>query len=125
MMENLSRAEVDEIALELPYPPSLNAYYQPVGSRLIIKAVGKRYRERVRSCIRSCNRVSGWVRLEIQFYPPDNRKRDVDNLFKCFFDAIKNGLIDDDSEIKEINAKMLYPVPKQGLVFLRIRKIKQ
>lgn len=114
--------ETESIAIELPWPPSLNDYYQPVNGRLIIKAKGKRYRERVRSMIRGRSPIRGPVKAIIEFYPPDRRRRDLDNLFKCFFDALKYGLFEDDSEIKIIQAKMNEAVPPGGTVYLRIKQ---
>lgn len=108
------------ISLELPYPPSVNAYYVCVNNRLVIGTAGKKYRERVRAAICDCGCLPGQVTVLAEFYPPDRRRRDVDNLFKAFFDAIKYGLIEDDSEVKMILAVMGAPVPPSGMVYLRI-----
>jgi len=108
------------ITIELPYPPSVNAYYTNVRGRVVVASVGKRYRERVRALIRSGGQLPGRVTAIAEFYPPDRRRRDVDNLFKSFFDAIKWGLIEDDSEVKTLLAVMGYPVPPAGLVYLRL-----
>lgn len=110
--------------MELPYPPSLNAYYIPIQNRMTISRAGRRYREQVRAGIRTAGRITGKCAATLEFYPPDNRKRDLDNLFKCFFDAIKYGLIGDDSEIKIIHATMGAPVPPSGMVHLKLTKIK-
>lgn len=106
--------------IELPYPPSVNAYYKNVRGRVVIASAGKRYRERVRAMIRSCGQLPGRVTAIAEFYPPDRRRRDQDNLFKAFFDSIKYGLIEDDSEVKVTLAVMGDPVPPSGLVYLRL-----
>ena len=108
------------LTIELPYPPSVNAYYVCVNNRLVIGSAGKKYRERVRAEIREAGCLPGAVTVLAEFYPPDRRRRDVDNLFKAFFDAIKYGLIEDDSEVKMIFAVMGSPVPPSGMVYLRI-----
>lgn len=108
------------ITIEMPYPPSVNAYYTHVRGRTFVSTVGKRYRERVRALIRSGGHLPGRVTAIAEFYPPDRRRRDEDNLFKAFFDSIKYGLIEDDSQVKVTLAVMGDPVPPAGLVYLRI-----
>ena len=62
------------------------------------------------------------VKVEVEFYPPDWRRRDLDNLFKCLFDSLVNaGAIEDDHLITEIHAFKRDPVPN-GLLFVRITK---
>lgn len=106
--------------IELPYPPSVNAYYRPVNNRLVITRIGKKYRERVRAAIRDAGCLPGRVTAIAEFYPPDNRTRDVDNLFKAYFDAVKNALIEDDSKVKIVLAYFGDPVPPNGLCGLRL-----
>ncbi|QDU34285.1 Crossover junction endodeoxyribonuclease RusA [Poriferisphaera corsica] len=61
--------------------------------------------------------------LEIDAYPPDGRKRDLDNILKALLDAIeKAGVIENDSQFDEIRVsrKSKY---KGGKVVIRISEI--
>ena len=78
------------VAFELPWPPSLNHYYRHVGPRVLISKAGRLYREAVVARLRGLlpKPLDGPVRLLAEFYPPDFRRRDLDNLLKCVQDAL-------------------------------------
>jgi crossover junction endodeoxyribonuclease RusA len=47
--------------------------------------------------------LHGKIGAEFNFYPPDRRKRDLDNLLKISIDSMmQTGLFEDDSQIDEI-----------------------
>jgi len=89
------------IILALPYPPTINHYYQRgKAGRLSVGARGIEYRQQVRTLL-MCRRiqpVAGIVGIAVLAYPPDRRKRDADNLWKCLLDSLTHGgLWEDDS----------------------------
>ena len=87
---------------ELPWPPSVNHYYRHVGHRVLISRDGRRYRENVAGKLAAENvaKFTDPVALHIELYPPDNRRRDVDNSLKCLPDTFTHGgLYADDSLI--------------------------
>ena len=44
--------------------------------------------------------MQGPLRCCLYFVPPDRRRRDLDNLYKCLFDALGHaGVYEDDSQI--------------------------
>lgn len=46
-------------------------------------------------------KIKGDLLACVTRYPPDKRKRDIDNTNKCLFDSLsKSGVIGDDSQIK-------------------------
>jgi crossover junction endodeoxyribonuclease RusA len=50
--------------------------------------------------------MEGPLRVEIEAYRPDNRKRDLDNLLKAALDSMAKGMIyNDDSQIKHLTIK--------------------
>ena len=113
----------DGITLELPWPPSVNHYYKHVGPRVLISREGRHYRD----CIASLLQASGVkkftdsVSLELLLYPPDFRRRDIDNVEKSLFDALTfGGLYEDDSLVKRLFAEMLEPMPPAGLCVIRV-----
>jgi len=110
------------IVLELPYPPSLNHYYRRVGPRTLISREGRTYRERVCAIVAASGvpAFTGPVEVKVELYPPDRRKRDVDNALKSLLDALeKGGAYRNDSQIVTLVARKRPPV-KGGRAIVRI-----
>lgn len=104
------------IDLELPLSISENRYRRTVSGckHPVISAEGRKYHEHVNAIFRDSGQlpIPGPVKIEVEFYPPDRRRRDLDNLFKCLFDSLVNAkAIEDDSLINEIHAYKRDPVP--------------
>jgi len=94
------------ITITLPFPPSVNHYWGRSGKRTFITPRGTRFREDV---IYLCAKLKGYfpadIRLsvEIDAYPPDNRRRDLDNLFKSLLDSLQHaGVYVDDNQIDKL-----------------------
>jgi len=112
------------IELELPYPPSVNHLYRHLGRRTLISREGRRFRARVCSLLAAAcvPRFDGLIRLEIEIYPPDRRRRDVDNAQKALLDALQHGgLYRDDSQIAKLEIERRDVVPG-GRTLVRIEK---
>lgn len=110
---------------ELPWPPSVNHYYRHVGPRVLISRDGRRYREQVVARFKNDRvaKYTGLVALDIELYPPDNRRRDVDNSLKCLLDTFTHaGLYGDDSQIQRLTITRREPMPPDGLAFVRINE---
>ena len=93
------------IELELPFPPSVNHYYRRVGPRTLISREGRRFRETVCALLAAAGvrPHTGPIRVEIEVYPPDRRRRDIDNVQKALFDALEHGgAYRDDSQIVKL-----------------------
>lgn len=113
---------------ELPWPPSVNHYYRHVGSRVLISRDGRLYRERIVNKLKSENisTFSDPVELFIELYPPDNRRRDVDNSLKCLLDTFTHGgLYRDDSQIYKLTVIKREPMPPDGMAYVRIQQWKE
>jgi Holliday junction resolvase RusA-like endonuclease len=111
---------------ELPWPPSVNHYYRHVGSRVLISRPGRRYRENIQARMRSENiqTISEPVELLIELYPPDRRRRDVDNSLKCLLDAFTHGgLYEDDSLIHKLTVVKREPLPPNGMAYVKVNKL--
>ena len=97
--------------LDLPWPPTANTYWRHVpwgkGVRSLISRQGRQYRERVQGeALRQGGqaRIQGAIRVEIHAYPPDRRRRDLDNLLKAALDAMGHaGVYEDDSQITALS----------------------
>lgn len=95
-----------EFSTDLPFPPSLNSYYRKVRNRMIISEQGRTWRDRVVSIVkRKCKglkfRDGARLTLMVSLFPPDKRKRDLDNFCgKALQDALQHsGIFEDDSQI--------------------------
>mgnify|MGYP000861819304 FL=1 len=109
---------------ELPWPPSINHYYRNVRGRTIISREGREYRERVGWILRQAHvrQLLKNVHLQVELYPPDKRRRDIDNVQKALWDALQDGgLYKDDSQIKCFECRMRKPMPP-GLVIIRVKE---
>ncbi|WP_255302463.1 RusA family crossover junction endodeoxyribonuclease, partial [Enterobacter cloacae] len=68
--------------ITLPWPPSNNRYYRHNRGRTHISADGLAYRYVVASVIRSARlniRTAAPLKIRIECYMPDRRRRDLDN----------------------------------------------
>lgn len=94
--------------LTLPWPPSANRYWRhPTTGRLagrhLLSAEGRAYRETVAGIVRARKfgePLVGRLFMDVMAYPPDKRRRDLDNLLKALQDALQHaGVYRDDSQI--------------------------
>ena len=94
------------LALKLPFPPTINHYYGVRGKARYIKAAGKEFRKLVADevAVTGADTFDGAVQLVIRVFPPDRRKRDLDNLLKALQDALTHaGVWNDDSQIEDLH----------------------
>lgn len=98
-----------ELALTLPWPPSVNHYWQTSGKRRFLSPAAKTFRELVwliASSEREANAViwpTARLKISIEAFPPDKRKRDLDNLLKGVLDALGHARVfADDSQFDVI-----------------------
>ncbi|MGC9455856.1 MAG: RusA family crossover junction endodeoxyribonuclease [Phycisphaerae bacterium] len=88
--------------LVVPWPPSLNHYYRRVGPRTLISREGRTFRRNVCALLAGGGRppMDGRVALAMDAFPPDRRRRDLDNIQKPLLDALEHaGVYEDDSQI--------------------------
>ena len=92
--------------ITLPWPPSINHYWRHVGKKVLISAKGRQYRR----MIQELAVVERWptfggkrLRVQILAYPPDKRRRDLDNMLKVTLDSLQHaGIYTDDSQIDDL-----------------------
>ena len=96
--------------LTLPYPPSMNHYWRAGRGRHYISKAGLAFRKAVQGVVWEqlkgrAPRLSERVNLHLTVYRPDERKRDLDNLFKCTLDALVHaGILLDDHLVAKLGA---------------------
>lgn len=118
------------ITVELHWPPSVNQTYMPAPSgRGIIKKKAAKQWMKDAWFLLTYQKPAGWrpltgkLKATVEMTPPDARHSDIDNRFKAIFDAVeKAGIIDNDRQIKRIEADFLDP-KKPGFVRLKLESL--
>ena len=94
--------------LEFPFPPSVNHYWRHTivnkRPRVLISKRGREYRSAVRRFVGlGCKPMAGRLAVSIEAFPPDRRKRDLDNMLKALLDSMTHaGIWHDDDQIDEV-----------------------
>jgi len=91
--------------IELPWPPSVNTYWRAVRGRNIVSKKGRAYRQQAAEIL--AHRFAGAarpiytgrVRLIIWAFPPDRRRRDLDNLTKVPLDCLEGYVYENDNQV--------------------------
>lgn len=108
--------------LVLPFPPSVNTYWRspnsgPLKGQHLISAKGRAFQSAACAAIieqlrRLPKPSSSPAAVEIVLYPPDARRRDIDNYNKALFDALTHaGIWEDDSQVKRMLVEWASQVP--------------
>ncbi len=100
----------------LAYPPTVNHIWRYSAHGVYLTPRGRVYKDSVRSQVR----LTGWssaytgrVAVEILVYPPDRRRRDIDNIPKIVFDSLTySGVWEDDCQVDELSVRRM--PPKRG-----------
>jgi len=91
------------LALMLPYPPSINAYWRANGHRRFISAEGRKFKEDVAKYVideKVPKLGDAPLKVVIILQPRDRRKTDIDNRIKAVLDSLQDaGVYDDDSQV--------------------------
>ena len=115
---------MSDYEFELPFPPSVNACWRVFRNRSILSKRGREYRASVFEHMKLIGLdeelLSGRLRVRIALYPPDARRRDIDNYCKATFDALSHAKFwIDDEQIDDLTIKRMSKV-KGGIVIMRV-----
>ena len=113
--------------LTLPYPPSINHYWRRVGPRTLISREGRTFRKNVCALLGGGGPrkppAGGRIALAMDAFPPDRRRRDLDNIQKPVLDALEHaGVYEDDSQIDLLITRRCEPA-KGGRLDIRIDEL--
>ena len=119
--QRASSDTAEPIRLTLPWPPSVNTYWRhiskgPLAGRTLISEKGRDYRKTVCDLVRSQPGLKCRLAVVIDAFPPDRRRRDLDNITKSLLDALDHaGVYEDDSQIDDLHLRRM-AVHKPGKV---------
>lgn len=93
---------------EIPFrPDSVNTHWRTAkyGGQYLSKA-GRQFRENVQNFIKTQKYITftNKIKVNIELYFKDNRKKDIDNYFKAILDSFNGFLYTDDSFIYELKS---------------------
>lgn len=116
-----------EFCYQLPYPPTTNHIYRRTKKgRVFLDDRASSYRDEVIHTIgKGHTTLTGDIRVRVDAYMPDRRKRDLDNLCKALFDAMTHaGVWKDDSQIHNLMINRA-GVESHGRVVVTVSQINQ
>lgn len=115
---------LEMINVTLPWPPSVNQYWRTFRNRMILSAAGREYRKlavgQVLAQLKTVITLKDKpLRVTIEAWRPDNRRRDLDNLLKAALDALAYaGVYEDDSQIRDL--RIYWSEHKGGVLVIKI-----
>ena len=105
---------MDILRFELPYPPSINHYYVHTARGVKLGDKGQSYRRDAFYLLTpfrgKCQDKK--IAVTINVFPPDKRKRDIDNILKCLLDAMEHANVyENDNNIDMLTVIRRHNVP--------------
>jgi crossover junction endodeoxyribonuclease RusA len=99
----------------MPWPPTVNHYWRFTSKGVLISDQGRQYREVV--AVLALENL--WprfpterVKVTIEAWMPDRRRRDLDNILKSLLDSLTHaGVWTDDSQVDDLR---IYRAPRIG-----------
>jgi len=99
------------LILSLPFPPTGNHSVKHGGGRHYSTQEVKTYRSKVAALVQateaelmSCSEYMAPLAVTCEVFPPDNRRRDLDNTWKTLADALTHANVwQDDSQIIDLH----------------------
>lgn len=100
--------------LTLPWPPTANTYWRhptkgKLAGRHLLSEMGRTYRQLVKVMLADQVQngpITERIAVDIIAYPPDKRRRDLDNLHKGLLDSLTHaGVWADDSQIDDLRIR--------------------
>lgn len=123
-----------EIHLELPWPPSVNAYWRSVMAggrgrrccRVLLSREGRAYRREAcarLAAIRGDRPLTGRLDVRVELRAPTRRLLDIDNRIKALLDAMEHaGVYRGDAQVDRLLVER-GPVARGGAALVTIREI--
>jgi len=90
--------------LDLPFPPTVNHYWLQRGTRRFLSERALTFRREVWFAFKD-SKHKGFgpkqrLHVSVLLYPPDKRRRDIDNVLKGLLDSLQHSTVfEDDNQI--------------------------
>ena len=116
------------MTINIPFPYATGNHYKSFNfksKRVFVTKKAQAYRLAVKSCLvalrfAQSDMFVNHVKVVMNIYPPDKRKRDIDNVAKVVWDALTlAGLWKDDKLIKDLHVTVHEPF-KGGYINLEV-----
>ena len=114
------------INIRLPWPPTINTYYTIARGRKILSKKGREFKKAAAAELliqQPPKGLTGRLEVNIDVFPPDRRRRDIDNLCKATVDSLQDyGVFFDDEQIDILRIRRKQ-IEKPGYVRVYISEI--
>jgi crossover junction endodeoxyribonuclease RusA len=124
------------LSFTLPWAPSANTYWRHIilggkhkkaRAHTLLSESGRDYRVAAVAAIRQqrvpVGALTGRLAIEVTAYPPDRRRRDLDNIWKGMLDSLTHaGVIADDGDFDRETIER-GPVRAGGLLVLKVSEL--
>jgi len=112
------------INILLPWPPTVNTYYTIARGRKILSKRGRNYKKDAwLELPNGGETLTGRLEVNIDAYPPDKRRRDIDNIVKPILDVLTDAKVwEDDSQVDILRIRRKQ-IEKPGYVRVYISEI--
>lgn len=113
------------LVLRLPFPPTINHYYERIGDRTFLGKDGTLFRKRVAEAC--CHLVSEPIKdrvlIKVTLHSKTGRSYDIDNRCKALLDSLTHAAVwNDDSQVDVLIVKRGRPI-NGGLCVVEISQI--
>lgn len=114
------------IELELPWPPTVNTYWRRGPTHTYLSKKGRAYKEAVKVAVLTqlgkLPFLKSRLSVSLHLYPPDKRKRDIDNHVKAVLDSLTESRVwHDDEQVDELQI-VRGDIVKGGMAKVVVRK---
>ncbi len=113
--------------MTLPWPPTVNHYWHHDRTgNVFIGTKGRAYRKEIVSIIGpKFPTMLGRLEVEVHAYVPDNRRRDLDNLFKSVLDALEHAKVYENDGQIDVLIISRHEKVDGGCVVVNVEEIKE
>ena len=116
-------AQASFMVIELPWPPSINHYWRHTKNGHYISQEGINYRKIIKYlCLkyRGIFNENDRLSVKIDAYPPDKRRRDLDNVLKSLLDSLQHAdIYKDDNQIDYLAIKRVSELSSKVIVEIK------
>lgn len=91
---------IQMINIRLPFPPTMNTYWRNFRGRTVLSLRGRKFKKMVGEIVLTSIKkdlikeiYNKRLEVYIDYFPPDRRKRDLDNYVKAILDGLEEAQV--------------------------------